>query len=125
MHLIKREKGAIQQGVTGSGAPRNIPSTTDWHFFILRSVKRTKTTKTKQGRLDSPPHQKTKQKLEQTQTAMGKGGRTCVGEIDDGEEDHAGSQGHPEEEEGLELLPGEPVLQVLQEGVGLQQRKHT
>lgn len=56
---------------------------------------------------------------------MGKGGRTCVGEIDDGEEDHAGSQGHPEEEEGLELLPGEPVLQVLQEGVGLQQRKYT
>lgn len=51
--------------------------------------------------------------------------RTRVGEIDDGEEDQSGRQGHSEEEEGLELLPGEPVLQVLQEGVGLQQRKHT
>lgn len=61
----------------------------------------------------------------QIQRATGERRRTCVGEIDDGEEDQAGSQGHPEEEEGLELLPGEPVFQVLQEGVGLQQRKHT
>lgn len=71
--------------------------------------------------IGSPPQKKEAK----TQDATGQRGRTCVGEIDDGEEDQAGSQGHPEEEEGLELLPGEPVLQVLQEGVGLQQRKHT
>lgn len=79
--------------------------------------------KNKQGRLHPPskkPH-----KPAQTQHAAGECRHTCVGEIDDGEEDQAGSKGHPEEEEGLELLPGEPVLQVLQEGVGLQQRKHT
>ena len=50
---------------------------------------------------------------------------TCVGEVDDGEEDCSRSQRHAQEEEGLELLLGEPVTQVLQEGIGLQQHKHT
>ena len=50
---------------------------------------------------------------------------TCVCEIDHGEEDHASSKRDPEEEECLELLPGQPVLQVLQEGVGLEKCKHT
>lgn len=50
---------------------------------------------------------------------------TCVGEINHGEEDHARREGDPEEEERLELLSGQPVLQVLQEGVGLQKSKHT
>ena len=49
--------------------------------------------------------------------------RTCVGQVDDGHEHHAGRQGHAQEEEGLELLLGQPVLQVLQEGVGLQQHE--
>ena len=50
---------------------------------------------------------------------------TCVGEVDDCEEDRSCSQRHAQEEEGLELLLGEPVPQVLQEGIGLQQHKHT
>lgn len=51
--------------------------------------------------------------------------QTCVCEIDHCEEDHAGSERDSEEEECLELLSGQPVLQVLQEGVGLEKCKHT
>lgn len=39
--------------------------------------------------------------------------QTCVCEIDHGEEDHAGSERDSEEEKRLELLSGQPVLQVL------------
>lgn len=49
---------------------------------------------------------------------------TCVCEIDDGEEDHACSKRDPQEKKRLELLSGQPVLQVLQEGVGLEKCKH-
>jgi len=51
--------------------------------------------------------------------------QTCVCEIDHCEEDYTGSKRDPEEEERLELLSGQPVLQVLQEGIGLEQSKHT
>lgn len=49
---------------------------------------------------------------------------TCVSQVDDGEENHSSSHGDSQEEESLELLPGESVLQVLQEGVDLEQHKH-
>lgn len=48
---------------------------------------------------------------------------TCVGQVDDGQENHAGSYGDAQEEEGLELVAGQSVLQVLQEGVNLEQNK--
>lgn len=51
--------------------------------------------------------------------------QTCVCEIDHREEDHAGSKRDSEEEKCLELLSGQPVLQVLQEGIGLEKCKHT
>lgn len=51
--------------------------------------------------------------------------QTCVGEINHCEEDDAGCKRDAEEEERLELLSGQPVFQVLQEGVGLEESKHT
>lgn len=51
--------------------------------------------------------------------------QTCVCEIDHSEEDHASSKRDSKEEKCLELLSGQPVLQVLQEGIGLEKCKHT
>lgn len=51
--------------------------------------------------------------------------QTCVREIDHCEEDHASSKRDSEEEKCLELLSGQPVLQVLQEGISLKKCKHT
>lgn len=51
--------------------------------------------------------------------------QTCVCEIDHSEEDHASSERDSKEEKCLELLSGQPVLQVLQEGIGLEKCKHT
>lgn len=49
---------------------------------------------------------------------------TCVCQIDDWEKNHPSSQRHPQKEESLEFLPGESVLQILQESIDLEQHKH-
>lgn len=53
------------------------------------------------------------------------GKQTCVCEIDHCEEDHTGSKRDSEEEKCLELLSGQPVLEILQESIGLEKCKHT
>lgn len=52
------------------------------------------------------------------------GGPTCVRQVDNREENHSSSYGDSQEEQSLELMSGQSVLQVLQEGVNLQQNKH-
>lgn len=52
------------------------------------------------------------------------GGPTCVGQVDNREENHSSSYGDSQEEQSLELMSSQSVLQVLQEGVNLQQNKH-
>lgn len=49
---------------------------------------------------------------------------TCVRQVDNREENHSSSHGDSQEEQRLELVPSQSVLQVLQEGVDLQQNKH-
>lgn len=49
---------------------------------------------------------------------------TCVGQVDDREENHPRSYRDSQEEERLELVARQSVLQVLQEGVNLEQNKH-
>lgn len=50
---------------------------------------------------------------------------TCVGQINDRKEDHPSSQRYSKEKKSLELLLCQPVLEILQESIGLQQCKHT
>lgn len=49
---------------------------------------------------------------------------TCVGQVDNREENHSSSHGDAQEEQSLELVSSQSVLQVLQEGVNLEQNKH-
>lgn len=49
---------------------------------------------------------------------------TCVRQVDDREENHSSSYRDSQEEESLELMSCQSVLQVLQEGVNLEQNKH-
>lgn len=58
------------------------------------------------------------------EASVGRREPTCVRQVDDGHEHRSGGQRHGQEEQGLELLPGQPVLQVLQEGVDLEQHEH-
>lgn len=64
-----------------------------------------------------------KKSAQQTQTHNTRT-HTCVSQVDDGEENGSRSHRDSQEEESLELLAGESVLQVLQEGVDLEQHKH-
>lgn len=50
---------------------------------------------------------------------------TCVGQIDDGEENDSCGQWHTKKEKCLKLLPSQPVLKILQEGIRLQEGKDT
>lgn len=50
---------------------------------------------------------------------------TCVGQIDDREKNHPRSQWHSKKEKGLKLLPSQPVLEILQESIRLQEGKDT
>lgn len=50
---------------------------------------------------------------------------TCVCQVNDAEKNHSSRQRDSQEEHSLELLLGESVLQVLQEGVDLQQHEHS